>query len=321
MQDTTTQDWRCETAAVIGTGMMGPGIALTLALGGVRAVILSRNEDSAQAGLAKAHQQLAMLQEHGIATPGQAAAAGPLLSATSDFDQAVAPADIVIESAPEQMELKQDLFVRIEAIAKPTAVLTSNTSGLSITAIAMRCSRPERVMTTHFWNPPYVMPLVEIVKGARTDDALALAVQQLMSRCGKVAVMVKKDTPGQLGNRLQMALVREAVHIVEAGIADAADVDIAAKCGFGLRLPVYGIFEHMDMVGLDLAGAVLEYAATDLYSEPRAPQLVRDKLAAGELGVRTGRGFYDWSIKSADEVRSRRDRFVLGFLRDNKPGV
>src|SRR5688500_1538270 len=178
MQDTTTQDWRRETAAVIGTGMMGPGIALTLALGGVRAVILSRNEDSAEAGLAKAHQQLAMLQEHGLATHPQAAAAGPLLSATSDFDQAIAPADIVIESAPEQMELKQDLFVRIEAIAKPTAVLTSNTSGLSITGIALRCSRPERVMTTHFWNPPYVMPLVEIVKGARTDDALALAVQQ-----------------------------------------------------------------------------------------------------------------------------------------------
>jgi 3-hydroxybutyryl-CoA dehydrogenase len=162
------------------------------------------------------------------------------------------------------------------------------------------------------------MPLVEIVKGAHTDDALAHAVKDLMTRCGKVAVMVNKDTPGQLGNRLQMALYREAIHIVEAGIADAADVDIAARFGFGMRLPAYGMFEHMDIVGLDLVSSVLEYAATDLYSERRAPQLLRDKMAAGELGARSGRGFYDWSTKSADEVKARRDGFVLARLRDGK---
>jgi 3-hydroxybutyryl-CoA dehydrogenase len=130
--------------------------------------------------------------------------------------------------------------------------------------------------------------------------------------------MVKKDTPGQLGNRLQMALYREAIHIVEAGIADAADVDIAARYGFGLRLPAYGMFEHMDIVGLDLVSSVLEYAATDLYSERRAPQLLRDKMAAGEIGARAGRGFYDWSVKNADDVKARRDGFVLARLRDAK---
>jgi 3-hydroxyacyl-CoA dehydrogenase len=310
--------WNCETAAVIGTGMMGPGIALTLARGGVRATILSRAEESAREGLAKANQQLALLASNGLMTAEEVKAASGLLSATSDFDQAIAGADLVIESAPEQMQFKKDLFRRMDAIAKPDAVLTSNTSGLSITDIASECTRPERIMTTHFWNPPYVMPLVEIVKGARTDDGLARAVKDLMTRCGKVAVMVKKDTPGQLGNRLQMALYREAIHIVEAGIADAADVDIAARYGFGLRLPAYGMFEHMDIVGLDLVSSVLEYAATDLYSERRAPQLLRDKMAAGEIGARTGRGFYDWSAKSPDEVKARRDGFVLARLRDAK---
>jgi 3-hydroxybutyryl-CoA dehydrogenase len=129
---------------------------------------------------------------------------------------------------------------------------------LSITAIASKCSRPERILTTHFWNPPYLMPLVELVKSRATSESVVEDVRRLLEHCGKVAVVVKKDTPGQLGNRLQMALVREAVNIVQEGIADAESVDLAAKTGFGLRLPVYGILEHQDMVGLDLGSRVLD---------------------------------------------------------------
>ena len=128
-------------------------------------------------------------------------------------------------------------------------------------------------------------------------------------------MIVKKDRPGQLGNRLQMALVREAVHIVAEGIADVEDVDLVVKSGFGLRLPVYGVFEHQDMVGLDMALSIVDYVSQDLYNEPRAPELMRQKVAEGELGVKTGRGFYDWSRKSAEDVKARRDRFVLEFLR------
>ncbi|MBM3810278.1 MAG: 3-hydroxyacyl-CoA dehydrogenase family protein [Acidimicrobiia bacterium] len=298
-------------AAVIGTGMMGPGIALTLALGGLRATILSRSQASAEAGLEKARSQLKLLSENGLASLDAAA----LLSATAEFDAAIGAADIVVESAPEKMDFKQDLFARMDAIAKPDAVLASNTSGLSITAIASRCRRPERVLTTHFWNAPHLMPLVEIVKGEKTDHAVAQAVGELLTRCGKVAVMVKRDTPGQLGNRLQMALVREAVHIVEAGIADVEDVDLVAKNGFGLRLPVYGIFEHQDAVGLDMALAITEYVSSDLYSQPRAPDLMRRKVAEGKLGAKTGEGFYDWSKKDIVEVKRRRDGFVLDFLK------
>jgi 3-hydroxybutyryl-CoA dehydrogenase len=260
---------------------------------------------------------LSALEGYGLIDGGRAADARSRLFATAAFDTTIAGADLVIESAPEKLEFKQELFSRLDTISRPTAVLTSNTSGLSITAIASRCSHPERVMTTHFWNPPHLIPLVEIVKGERTEPALAQAVKELMARCGKVPVMVKRDTPGQLGNRLQMALWREAVHIVEAGIADAEDVDLAAKCGFGLRLPVYGMFEHMDLVGLELASTVMSYAATDLYSERRAPQIMYTKMAAGETGAAAGKGFYDWSRKSADEVKARRDRFILGFLREN----
>ncbi len=304
-----------ENAAVIGTGMMGPGIALTLALGGVRATIVSRHAESAAKGLEKAFAQLDLLSSNGLASADNASRAKGLLAASAQFDDAVAAADIVIESAPEDMAFKQRMFAHMDAITRPTAALCSNTSGLSITAIASACARPERVITTHFWNPPHLMPLVEIVRGANTDPTLAQDIKELLTACGKMAVIVKRDTPGQLGNRLQMALVREAAHSVEAGIADVEDVDNVARCGFGLRLPVYGIFEHQDMVGLDMGLSIVDYVSTDLYSERKAPDILREKVAAGDLGVKTGRGYYDWSVKSADAVRARRDAFVLDFLK------
>jgi len=306
---------RFDRAAVIGTGMMGPGIALTLALGGVWARILSRTEDGAREGLAKAQAQLGVLEAHGLVTPEQSAFARESITAGVDLEDSARHADLIIESAPEDMAFKQALFAQLDTWAPPEAILASNTSGLSITEIATQCAHPERVMTSHFWNPPHIMPLVEIVRGEKTDAALAEQFRTLLTQCGKAVVMVKKDRPGQLGNRLQMALWREAVYIAQEGIADVEDIDMAAKLGFGLRLPVYGMFEHADMVGLALASAVMTNAARDLYNLPSPPVLISQKIEAGETGVSTGRGFYDWTKRDAAAVRERRDAFVLDFLK------
>lgn len=304
-----------ELAAVLGTGMMGPGIASTLALGGVEVRIVSRTRDGAAKGMESARLGLSVLAANGLLTPAQATAALARLSATEHLEEAVRDVDLVIESAPENMDFKQALFARLDALTRPDAVLASNTSGLSITAIGSRCTRPERVVTTHFWNPPHLMPLVEIVRGEKTAVEVVEALRELLGRCGKVPVVVKKDRPGQLGNRMQMALVREAVHIVEEGIADAEDVDLAAKLGFGIRLPVYGVLEHQDIVGLEMGHAICDYVAGDLYNEPRAPQLYRDKIARGETGAAAGRGFHDWTRKSAGQVKARRDRFLIECLK------
>jgi 3-hydroxybutyryl-CoA dehydrogenase len=271
---------RFQTAAVIGTGMMGPGIAGTLALGGIQATILSRTEDGARQGLEAARRQVYLLKEHGLIQPECAARASELLDATVAFDATVARVDLVIESAPENMDFKQKLFAHMDSVAKPNTILASNTSGLSIAAIAAHCLRPERVLTTHFWNPPHLMPLVEIVRGEKTSAEVAAAIRELLIHCGKTVVMVKKDRPGQLGNRLQMALVREAVNIVAEGIADVEDVDMAARTGFGLRLPAYGIFEQQDMAGLDLGLSIVDYVSHDLYNGTHAPALFRSKVAA-----------------------------------------
>ena len=294
---------------------MGPGIALTLTLGGLRTTILSRSGDNAARGLEKARAQARLLAENELADRARTEAASGLLNASTAFDETIAGADLVVESGPEDMAFKQELFGRLDAVAGPRALLASNTSGLSITAVASRCARPERVLTAHFCNPPHLMPLVEIVKGAKTSDEAAEALRAVLVECGKTPVVVRQDRPGQLGNRLQMALVREAAYIVEEGIASADDVDTVARNGFGLRMPAYGILEHQDVVGLNLGLAVVEYVARDLYNEPRAPEYFRELVRRGELGASTGKGFYDWSVKSAGEVRARRDAFLIEVLR------
>lgn len=290
--------------------MMGPGIALTLALGGVQTTLLSRTPAGAERGVAEARRLGRVLVEQELA-----AALDLDIAGSTDFEYSIGQADIVIESGPEEMGWKQELFARMDRVARADAVLASNTSGLSVTAIAAECARPEQVLATHFWNPPHLVPLVEIIQGRATSPAAAAAVRELLTACGKTPVVVKLDRPGQLGNRLQMALVREAANIVAEGIADAEAVDSVVKNGLGIRMPAYGIFEHMDVAGLDLALRVMEHVTPDLYNEGRAPEFLRELVREGKLGAKTGRGFYDWGIKSADAVRAERDAFLVEVLR------
>lgn len=306
------------SAAVIGTGMMGPGIGLVLALGGIRATILSRTAPGAESGLASARRAAEMLRANELVDAENVHQALNLIACSDDLDGTVSSVDLVIESAPENLEFKQNLFERLDRISKPDAILASNTSGLSITSIASNCARPERVLTTHFWNPPHLMPLVEIVKGEKTSQVAIELVRDLLISCGKRPVVVQKDRPGQLGNRLQMALVREAAYIISEGIASAEDIDTAIKNGLGLRYPAYGLLEHQDLVGLDMVLAICSYVGKDLYHDLDAPPLMKSQVEAGNLGAKTGKGFLEWREGDADKVRSRRDQFLMDFLRAEK---
>jgi 3-hydroxybutyryl-CoA dehydrogenase len=301
-------------AAVCGTGMMGPGIASALALGGVPTVIVARREFKAWEALDMARQQILLLEQNGLVESAHANRALERLTASHYFAEAVSGCDLVVESIPEDMGLKQDWIAQVEALVDPGAYITSNTSGLSITEMASKAQNPGRIATTHFWNPPHLVPLVEIVMSPHTSEIMAQDLKALLERCGKAPVIVRKDRPGQLGNRLQMAMVREAVNIIAEGIATVEDVDKAASLSFGLRLPVYGIFEHADIVGLDLSYKVCDYVASDLYSEKKAPDLYGMLVRQGQLGAKTGSGFYDWSKKDADQVKNLRDRWLREFL-------
>ena len=298
--------------------MMGPGIAGALALGGVRATILSRTAEGAARGLETARRQLRLPEESRppirVELRALGSYGGSRAAASTRRSRAWTGDRIGIRRTWSSSRSCFNAWIQF---SKPDAVLASNTSGLSITSVASLCGRPERVLTTHFWNPPHLMPLVEIVKGEKTSAGVAAPGAGAAREVREDAGDREKDRRA-VGEPAQMALVREAVHIVAEGVADVEDVDLVVKSGFGLRLPVYGVFEHQDMVGLDMALSIVDYVSQDLYNEPRAPELMRRKVAEGELGVKTGRGFYDWSRKSAEDVKARRDRFVLEFLRAEK---
>ncbi len=313
-----------EKAVVLGTGMMGPGIAATLCAGGIDTVLVSRTLEGVTAGRDKVAGLLRTLDEEGLLhrTPREKSWEGAYrrLSVSIDLAAAVKDTHLVIESTPENLEFKQALFQLLDAETPETAILASNTSALSITSIAARCRFPERVATAHFWNPPHLIPLVEIVRGEKTAPEVAETLRQLLENCGKAPVVVQKDRPGQLGNRLQHALLREAIYIVEEGIASAEDIDRALKKGMALRLPAYGLLEHQDMVGLDLALAVQESVTPDLCDRPAAGALLRNLVERGELGAKTGKGLYDWSRRDPQALIRQRDECILYLLKlANRP--
>jgi 3-hydroxybutyryl-CoA dehydrogenase len=303
--------------AVAGTGMMGPGIAATFALAGRPVTIVSRTAEGAAKGVTTAKSLIDVLVANQLADAAQATGAKARLAPSTDLEGAARAAQLFVESIPENLAVKQEFFARLDKAA-PATILCSNTSGISITKIASTSTRKDRILTTHFWNPPYLMPLVEVSVSDWTSQAVADQVMALLRAVGKVPVLVRHDRPGQLGNRIQHAMIRECVNIVQEGICTAEEVDLAIKTGVGLRLPVYGVFEHADMVGLDLVKAVQDYVLPDLSTVPHAGKLHQQKVAKGELGVRSGKGFLDWTPEKAQEVRTRRDAFLMQFLRWQK---
>lgn len=302
--------------AVIGTGMMGPGMALTFALGGSRVAMVGRSAESVERGYAGLDEALAFLIRHGLLDREQAPVLRDRVWGTADIEEAVAGAGLVQESVVERLDAKRELFARLEGLTSPDTILASNTSGLRISDIAVQLQHPERAATLHFWFPAHLMPLVEITQGERTSLETVDALVALLRRCGKAPVVARKDVPGQVANRLQHALFREATYMVQEGIASAEDVDLALKMGPGRRWPVYGVLEHHDIVGIDLGLSVQRSLVPGLCRSPEPVPLLQEKVDRGEVGVKTGKGFYDWSHRDHEALKERRDAFLCMMARE-----
>lgn len=302
-------------AVVTGSGQMGPGIAYTLASVGIATEIFGRTGESAERGLEAFVKILEVLSRERCLEAERVEPLKKLVSGTTDLEAAVGDADLVIESIPENLELKQKFFARIEKACSADTILTSNTSGLPATSIAKLLEHPQRFAVTHFWNPPHLMPLVEVVKGEKTAMSTVGILSDLLTQAGKKPVKVLKDTPGQLGNRLFQALIREAIYMVEEGIVSIEDVDTAVKNGLGRRFPVYGPLEHNDVVGLDTLYSIESYMFGSLCNDTEPSALITEKFNKGDLGVKTGRGFYDWQLRDSSEVIRKRDTFLLELLK------
>lgn len=293
---------------------MGRGIAQVFAVHGHPVRLYDPSPEVLQASAQHVRRNLEPFLKLGLHTPEEAARCLDHIALCAGLEAACREAPVVIEAAPEDLGLKQGLLAQAERASAADALLCSNTSALSITAMARDLARPERLVGAHFWNPAQIIPCVEIVRGAETGDRTVDEAWSLLEAAGKEPVLVQREVPGFLGNRLQHALQREALYLVEQGIASPEDVDRVVKYGFGLRYALMGPLERADLGGLDVTWAVQQTVLPDLDNRTTPSELLRQRVEAGELGLKTGRGFYEWPPEKKERLLGSRDLALLGIL-------
>ena len=283
--------------AVIGAGLMGHGIAQVFALAGHDVTIF----DAAQASLDTVKARILT----NLKDLGDDQSAVNRVTPIADLAKAVGDADYVVEAVLEDLPLKQKMFAEIEPHVRPDTILASNTSVIPITDIMQGLKRRERALGTHWWNPPFLVPLVEVIETEWTTPETVAFTMKLHADAGKQPAHVKKDVPGFIGNRLQHALWREAVSLVENGICDAETVDKVIKAAFGRRIAVLGPLENADMVGTDLTLAIHKTVLPAIDSRPGPSPYLEKLVADGKLGFKSGEGFRKWTPEQQAELRSK----------------
>jgi 3-hydroxybutyryl-CoA dehydrogenase len=301
--------------AVVGAGLMGHGIALELAAHGFDIALHDRDQSQLERARAGITEGLARLVDIERITAEDAAGAPSRISMEIDLRPVVAGADLVIEAVSEDIEVKRTVFRDLDAWAPRHAIFASNTSTFMPSLLAAATTRPEQVIVAHYFNPPHLLPLVELVRGELTSDETVATMRALYEGIGKSPAVVQREAPGFVGNRLQMALLREALAIVDAGIASPQDVDTIIRTSFGRRLAVAGVFEVFEAAGWDLTLAVADQLFPAIDRSPEPPPSLREKVARGELGLKTGRGFYDWTPESASALRNRISNALAAIAR------
>jgi 3-hydroxybutyryl-CoA dehydrogenase len=281
-----------QNVTVVGAGLMGSGIAQVAAAAGYSVILQDTSDDAlarAQAGIEASYAKFA---DKGAMTSADVEGALGRLTTTTDL-KAADESDLIVEAVFEKLEVKQEIFAALDEIAKPDAVLATNTSAIPITTIAAATSRPQQVVGTHFFSPVPLMKLCEIVKGYKTSDEAVAAAVEFAENCGKTTIVVQRDVAGFVTTRLISALAMEAVALVESGVASAEDVDVACRLGFGHAM---GPLQTADLTGIDILTNASNNIYTDTQDEKFAPpELLRRMVAAGDLGRKTGKGFYDYS--------------------------
>ena len=301
---------------VLGAGLMGHGIAQVFASAGYRVSIF----DADTAALDQAKERIAanfdVFIQLKLAIAADRDACLDLVAVSKDLPALCDGPQVIIEAISENMDVKKKIYGELEQYVPTDTILTSNTSALSITDISAALRHKGRFMGTHFWNPPHIIPCVEVIKGASTSEEDFDAVYALLEKAGKVPVRVLKDVPGFLGNRLQHAMWREAISLRENEIASAEDIDKVVKYGFGIRMSFIGPLETADLAGLALTRDIHEYLLPYLESS-REPSPVLDALVSdGATGVKAGRGFYDWTPEKIQEMIQKRDSVFLRIIHE-----
>ena len=291
--------------AVVGAGIMGHGIALEFALSGYEVHLHDVSAERLQRALDNVQINLGLMAEGGLLKGQQIGAAMENIHITTSLEEAASDCDLVIEAVTEDLAVKKQVFSQLDRLCTPDAILASNTSSYMPSMLAAATRRPARVLGTHYFNPPFLLPLVEIVGSKDTSQEVIATVYDLFNRIGKAPVVVRKEAPGFIANRLQVAIFREALSIVDKGIATPHELDIAVRNSFGRRLAVAGPFEIFDLAGLETMVASTGEILPDLDSSKEISHLVKEIVARGDLGVKSGKGFYTWTQERAQSVRRK----------------
>lgn len=296
---------------VVGAGLMGHGIALDFALAGIHSVIHSRSPASIQRGLDKVRSSADQLVELGKSTAVEADAAVDRITGEDKLDAAVAQADLVIESVYEDLSLKQEIFRELDELCPQHTILASNTSGFMPSSFTGDIRRSDKALVMHYINPPHLIPSVEVVPTVKTSCETIATVKRLLTRLGKRPIVLRKEVPGFVLSRLQMALLREACWLVENGVAEARDVDSALRNSLGRRWAVAGVFEILEIAGWDLLAKVASELLPHMAFSPKVPSVLKEIVEKGELGVKTSKGLYEWTPESVAELKSRIARALV----------
>ncbi len=316
----TQQNQTRGRAAVVGAGRMGHGIALELARGGFDVAVYDSAPGRADAAVEEARRDAHDLVAAGVLASDGIDAVIDRLTPVKDLEAAGADAEFVAEAVAEDLALKREVFGALDRTCPPTAVLASNTSSISISSIAEACRHPERVVLAHWVLPPHLIPAVEVAPGTATSPDTLNRKRELLASIGKWPIMVSQDLPGYLLNRLQFALLREALHLVGSGVATAAEIDRLVRGSLARRMPVLGLFRQADMAGLDVYQRIFEYLGADLNVSPDQPEALVEKVAAGHIGAATGRGMYTWEPGELEAHTERRNAELVRLLRADRSG-
>ena len=299
---------------VVGAGTMGASIAGEFARIGCDVVVTDVNQRRLQNGMSILRSSQKALVDAECLTQPAAQSAWEHLTWTTSLESACGEIQLLVEAVTEDLSLKKEMFTRFDRLCPTSTVLTSNTSGLSISGIASATERPGLVAGMHFWNPPHIIPLVEGTKGEGTTDATADLLMSVCRRMDKRPILVNRDIPGMVGNRLQFAVFREALHLLSEGVASAVDIDTAMTAGPGLRYGLLGPLRTADLGGLDVFHAISSYLFAELSATNEPPALLSELVQAERLGTKTGQGFYEYSVGEPENTIAQRDRVLLGFL-------
>ncbi len=298
---------------------MGHGTAVMFAKAGYNVKMYGRTQESIDRGMKGIRNALETYKTHQLVTEAEVPQILARVQGVTSLEEAARDADFVIESVAEELAVKQVIFKQLDQLCPERTIFATNTSGLSPSAVAEAVSRKDKFVVAHFWNPPHLVPLVEVVPGKHTAQKTVDVTWELMEKIGKKPVALKREALGFIGNRLQLALLREALYIVQEGIATPEAVDATVRYSLGRRYGVTGPLESADLGGLDIFQNISAYLYKDLCNDPISSPLLAETVARGDLGAKTGKGFYDWTKPEVlGKLKKEREAVLIEWLQKDK---